>query len=230
MPGWTERHRRGVRSRVQQMMETTRTTSSATNQIEEKMRKKPRWSNRSTIAGPNRIPRIWLPSQRVCMSASSRAYATGSRSVDDGNWRTREPMSPETTMVMMRVTANRTLVSVAQAARPARATRSNGAAGRVPVTAVVAMRDPGCGRWSDRERGGHRPDARRRLPPGPRRRPPAGPRCPRDRPTRAPSPARSRRRPAGHRRAGGGCWTADAPRASGCCPGMRSAAGWSGRR
>ena len=54
-------------------------------------------------------------------------------------------MSPEATMRMMSVTANRTLVSVAQAARPRRATRSNGAVGRAPVTAVVEMRGiPGC--------------------------------------------------------------------------------------
>ena len=52
-------------------------------------------------------------------------------------------MSPETTMVMMSVTAKRTLVSVAHAARPARANRSSGEPDRVPVTAVVAMSGSG---------------------------------------------------------------------------------------
>jgi len=48
-------------------------------------------------------------------------------------------MRPETTMVMMRMTANRTLVSVAQAALPSRESRSRGEPRRVPVRAVVAM-------------------------------------------------------------------------------------------
>ena len=126
------------------------------------------------------------------MSASWRAYATGSRSVDDGNWRTREPMSPETTMVMMSDDRE----TDARERRPCGSpgTRERGRTERSGSgTGDCGGGDEGPRVWSvvrpcsaARHRTGRVAVACARAP---RPRPPAGPRYPRARPTRAPSPA-----------------------------------------